>query len=131
MCQRTLWRNMVDFLSLQECDQIFLVFPYHCPNKFLLHHTYAMKGPYKMFALQGSFVAILLTNEAVVLVRQTFRLPWNQEVTFFISWSCEVVSWNYLYSELFNGELSTPAFRLYLHICQQQKQTHQKAAHKF
>ena len=33
---------------------------------------------------------------------------------YFLSWSCEVVVGNYLHSELFNGELITPAFRIYL-----------------
>ena len=54
---------MTYILSLQESDQVFLVFPYSSSNKFLLHHKYAMKGFHKVFALQGSFVGILINNE--------------------------------------------------------------------
>ena len=50
-------------MSIQESDQILLVFPYQCPNQFVLCHKYAMKGFNKEFALQGSFVAILWLNE--------------------------------------------------------------------
>ena len=50
-------------MSLQESDQIFLVFPYHYSKKLLLHHKYAMKGFSEEFALQESFVGILWINE--------------------------------------------------------------------
>ena len=41
------------------------------------------------------------------------------------SWLCEVVIGNF-FSKLFNGELFSPAFRIYLYFCQ--RNTHQKAA---
>ena len=48
----------------QENYQIFLVFPYICPNKFVLKHKYAkQKGLYKEITLQGLSVAILGINE--------------------------------------------------------------------
>ena len=37
---------------------------------------------------------------------------------YFWSWSSELVLGNFLHSELFNGELFTPAFRIYLYFCQ-------------
>ena len=34
------------------------------------------------------------------------------------SWQCEVVLRNFLHSDKFNGEVITPAFRIYLPFCQ-------------
>ena len=34
------------------------------------------------------------------------------------SWSCQVVLGNFLFSELFNREYFSPAFRIYLYFCQ-------------
>ena len=62
-------------MSLQESDKNFLIFQYHCQNKFFLHHKYAMKGLYKEFALQGSSVDILWINEVGGTCKRAFNFP--------------------------------------------------------
>ena len=50
---------MTTILSHQESDHIFPVLQYHCQKNKSLTHKYVMKGFYKEFYLQVSFVVIL------------------------------------------------------------------------
>ena len=63
------YRIMTYILSQQERDQNLLVFQYPCPNIFFLRHKYAMKGFYKEFVVQPSFVGI----SQIIKIGGTFK----------------------------------------------------------
>ena len=98
---------------------------FHTPVQINLSSTINMqtKGSIKSLPCRGLLLSFYELMKLGVLAKWTLKWPLNQEVIFFILivLSCP---WDF-FSELFNGKFFSPAFRIYLHFCQN---THQKAA---
>ena len=116
---------ITNILSLQESDQIFLVFQYYCPNKVFLNNKYAMKGFIKTLPCMGLLLPFLNYWIWWYLPNGHLNSPKIRQ-TYFWSLLCDVVFGNFLHSELFNWEIIAPALRIYLFFVLKSK--HQKVA---